>query len=76
MMPYRPPPTKYLLIRPNTGAIAPYADMPVADLLRIYEPVPPHTAKMYWRQAYERTERGCVHGPGGCKNDNCTVGTR
>lgn len=76
IVPYRPAPSKYLIIRPNTGATSAGDDMAVADLLRIYEPVPPEQARMYWEQMYERTERRCAHGPGGCKVPNCTNGTR
>lgn len=76
LVPYRPSPSKYLIIRPNTGATSAGDDMLVGDLLRIYEPVPPEQARMYWEQAYERTERGCAHGPGGCQVPNCTNGTR
>ena len=72
----RPPPSKYLVVRANTGVSAPAFDLPLEDLLRIYEPVPPQVAEHYWRQTYERTERGCAHGPGGCKVPNCTNGTR
>ena len=76
MTTYRPPPSKYQLVRPNTGSTVSADDMAVEDLLRIYEPVSPAEAELYWRQTYERTERGCVHGPGGCKVVNCRQGTR
>ena len=73
---YRPAPSKYQIVRPNTGATAPGDDMKVHDLLRIYEPVPPPQAELYWRQIYGMTERGCAHGSGGCTVPDCTYGTR
>ena len=75
-MPHRPPPSKYQIVRPNTGSSVAANDMALEDLLRIYEPVEPADAERYWRQTYERTERGCAHGPGGCQVPNCRQGTR
>lgn len=74
-MPHRPPPASYQIIRPNTGSSVAAGDMSLADLMRIYEPLEPGDAEHYWRQIYERTERGCAHGPG-CRAPNCRQGTR